>query len=57
MDTNNSPEGIDYIIPRNDDAIRAIQLYVQGASAAVTLEGRAGRPYIWVLVQWIRFVS
>ena len=39
VDTNNDPEGIDYVIPGNDDAIRAVQLYVQGASAAV-LEGR-----------------
>jgi small subunit ribosomal protein S2 len=40
VDTNNDPEDIDYVIPGNDDAIRAVQLYVQGASAAV-LEGRA----------------
>jgi small subunit ribosomal protein S2 len=40
VDTNNDPEFIDYVIPGNDDAIRAVQLYVQGASAAV-LEGRA----------------
>jgi small subunit ribosomal protein S2 len=40
VDTNNSPDSIDYVIPGNDDAIRAIQLYVQGASAAI-LEGRA----------------
>ncbi len=40
VDTNNDPDAIDYIIPGNDDAIRAIQLYVQGVSAAV-LEGRA----------------
>ncbi len=40
VDTNNDPDGIDYIIPGNDDAIRAVQLYVQGVSAAV-LEGRA----------------
>jgi small subunit ribosomal protein S2 len=40
VDTNNNPESIDYVIPGNDDAIRAVQLYVQGAAAAV-LEGRA----------------
>jgi small subunit ribosomal protein S2 len=40
VDTNNDPESIDYVIPGNDDAIRAVQLYVQGASAAI-LEGRA----------------
>lgn len=40
VDTNNAPDTVDYVIPGNDDAIRAIQLYVMGASAAV-LEGRA----------------
>ncbi len=40
VDTNNSTEGVDYVIPGNDDAIRAVQLYLQGASASV-LEGRA----------------
>ncbi len=40
VDTNNDPAGIDYVIPGNDDSIRAIQLYTQGVSAAV-LEGRA----------------
>ena len=27
VDTNNSPDGVDYVIPGNDDAIRAVQLY------------------------------
>jgi small subunit ribosomal protein S2 len=45
VDTNNSPDGIDYVIPGNDDAIRAIQLYVQGAAAAV-LEGRASAAHM-----------
>jgi len=35
VDTNNSVEGIDYVIPGNDDAIRAISLYVEGAANAV----------------------
>lgn len=35
VDTNNTPDGIDYVIPGNDDAIRAIQLYVQAIAAAV----------------------
>jgi small subunit ribosomal protein S2 len=35
VDTNNSPEGVDYVIPGNDDAIRAIQLYLEGAADAV----------------------
>ncbi len=39
VDTNNSLEGIDYVIPGNDDAIRAIQLYVRGAADAI-IEGK-----------------
>ena len=39
VDTNNAPDGVDYIIPGNDDAIRSIGLYVRGAATAV-LEGR-----------------
>ena len=35
VDTNNSIEGVDYIIPGNDDAIRAIKLYVEGAADAI----------------------
>lgn len=35
VDTNNSPDGVDYVIPGNDDAIRAIQLYVQGVADAI----------------------
>ncbi len=45
VDTNNDPSNIDYVIPGNDDAIRAIQLYVQGAAAAV-LEGRASAAHL-----------
>lgn len=40
VDTNNTPDGVDYIIPGNDDALRAVELYVRGAADAV-LEGRA----------------
>ena len=40
VDSNNSPEDIDYVIPGNDDSIRAIQLYVQGVADAVQ-EGRS----------------
>lgn len=39
VDSNNSPDNIDYVIPGNDDSIRAIQLYVQGVADAVG-EGR-----------------
>jgi small subunit ribosomal protein S2 len=35
VDTNNSPEGVVYVIPGNDDAIRAIQLYAKAAADAV----------------------
>ncbi len=40
VDTNNSPDDIDYIIPGNDDAIRAVTLYAQGIANAV-LDGRS----------------
>ncbi len=40
VDTNNSPDSIDYVIPGNDDAIKAIRLYAQGVADAV-IEGRA----------------
>ena len=39
VDTNHSPEGVDYVIPGNDDSSRAIRLYAQGVADAV-LEGR-----------------
>lgn len=35
VDTNNSPDGIDYIIPGNDDSMRAIQLYLKGITDAI----------------------
>ncbi len=37
VDTNNSPDNIDYVIPGNDDAIRAITLYAQGVARAILL--------------------
>ncbi|MDH3000713.1 30S ribosomal protein S2 [Chelonobacter oris] len=40
VDTNTNPDGVDYIIPGNDDAARAIQLYLTAAAAAVN-EGRS----------------
>ena len=40
VDTNNSPEGVDYVIPGNDDSSRAIRLYARGIADAV-LEGKA----------------
>jgi len=40
VDTNHSPEPIDYVIPGNDDSTRAIRLYARGVADAV-LEGRS----------------
>jgi small subunit ribosomal protein S2 len=45
VDTNCSPEGVDYIIPGNDDAMRAIELYAGVISDAV-LEGKASLPEV-----------
>jgi small subunit ribosomal protein S2 len=39
VDSNCKPDGVDYVIPGNDDAIRAIRLYAQSAADAV-IEGR-----------------
>ena len=43
VDTNSNPDGVDYVIPGNDDSIRAIQIYVKAIADAC---GRAkeGRP-------------
>jgi small subunit ribosomal protein S2 len=40
VDTNNSLDGVDYVIPGNDDSTRAIRLYARGVADAV-LEGRS----------------
>ena len=37
VDTNNSPDNIDYVIPGNDDAMRAIRLYVEGIAEAISV--------------------
>jgi small subunit ribosomal protein S2 len=47
VDTNCSPEGIDYVIPGNDDAMRAIALYAAGIADAV-IEGKASLPAVVV---------
>jgi len=44
VDTNCDPDPIDYVIPSNDDAIRAIAL-IAGKIADAYLEGREGVPY------------
>jgi len=45
VDTNCSPEGVDYVIPGNDDAMRAIELYAAMVADAV-LDGRASLPEV-----------
>jgi small subunit ribosomal protein S2 len=39
VDTNNSPDGVDHVIPGNDDSSRAVRLYARGVADAI-LEGR-----------------
>ena len=45
VDTNCSPEGVDYVIPGNDDAMRAIELYSAVIADAV-IEGKASLPEV-----------
>ena len=45
VDSNNNPQGIDYVIPGNDDAIRSIRLYAQGIADAI-LDGRQAVAHI-----------
>jgi small subunit ribosomal protein S2 len=47
VDTNCSPDGIDYVIPGNDDAMRAIMLYASGIADAV-IDGKASVPQVAV---------
>ncbi len=47
VDTNCSPDGIDHVIPGNDDAMRAIQLYAAAIAEAV-LEGKSSVPQVAV---------
>lgn len=47
VDTNCSPDGIDYVVPGNDDAMRAIQLYATGMADAV-IEGKESVPAVAV---------
>jgi small subunit ribosomal protein S2 len=43
VDTNSNPDGVDFIIPGNDDAIRAVRLYVTAvADAALSGKAEAG---------------
>ena len=47
VDTNCAPDNVDYVIPGNDDAMRAIALYAAGIADAV-IEGRAQVPAVVV---------
>ncbi|QJT79186.1 30S ribosomal protein S2 [Kosakonia sp. MUSA4] len=40
VDTNSDPDGVDFVIPGNDDAIRAVSLYLNAVAATVR-EGRS----------------
>lgn len=51
VDSNQSPDGVDYVIPGNDDAIKAIRLYTQGVADAI-IEGRAA-----AVIQQVEAVS
>lgn len=43
VDTNNSPDGISYVIPGNDDSVRSIELYTRAVADCI-LEARASNP-------------
>ena len=45
VDTNCSPDDVDYVVPGNDDAMRAIQLYAEGIADAV-LDGKSAMPEV-----------
>ena len=47
VDTNSAPDGVDYLVPGNDDAIRSIQLYARAAADTIT-EGRGSIPEVIV---------
>jgi small subunit ribosomal protein S2 len=47
VDTNCAPDNVDYVIPGNDDAMRAIALYTAGIADAV-IEGRSAAPAVMV---------
>ncbi|ANF56934.1 30S ribosomal protein S2 [Halotalea alkalilenta] len=50
VDSNSNPDGVDYVIPGNDDSIRAIQIYVQ-AIADACAKAKEGRPDEFVEVE------
>lgn len=48
VDTNHNPAGVEYIIPGNDDAMRAIELYLTGVSQAILDAKQAARNAVTV---------
>ena len=57
VDSNNSPDDIDYVIPGNDDAIRAIKLYIEGIADGI-IDGKAASIHAgdddeYVEVEWV----
>ena len=55
VDTNSDPEGIDYIIPGNDDAIRAIKLYVSTVADAIA--GASNNPSLAAKDEFVEEVA
>jgi small subunit ribosomal protein S2 len=56
VDSNNWPDGVDYVIPGNDDALRAIQLYTQSVAEAIQT-GKAMAPTAGVTQSSDEFVE
>lgn len=52
VDTNNSPEGVNYIIPGNDDSIRSISLYAKTIADCI-LEARGSNPDIAIEEEYV----
>ncbi|MGO1343623.1 30S ribosomal protein S2 [Chromohalobacter japonicus] len=49
VDTNSNPDGVDYVIPGNDDSIRALQIYTQAvADACVQAKGNSASEFVEV---------
>jgi len=56
VDTNNSPKGVDYVIPGNDDAIRAVTLYAAAMADAI-IEGKGSAGSAVALDEFVEVVD
>ena len=56
VDTNSNPDGVDYVIPGNDDAIRAIKLYVTAVADAV-MSGKGASSEAPVVDEFVEVVE